>query len=78
MIASGRAEPIEPKELTLILGQPDAGIEPLERRARKSGMAWLVDDLVLPVPGPWHVKVDILVDDFEKASLEGSIVVGLR
>jgi copper transport protein len=77
VVASGRAEPISPKEVTLILAKPDAGIEAIARPARQKGRpGWLVDSLVLPQAGAWQVKVDILVDDFEKASLEGSI--GIR
>jgi copper transport protein len=75
-IASGRAEPLDPKEVTLILAKPDAGIEALERPARKAGRyGWQVDGLVLPLPGPWQVKVEILVNDFETSRLEGSITV---
>lgn len=74
VVASGRAEPISPKEVTLTLSKPDAGIEAIMRPAREDGrQGWLVDGLVLPQAGTWQVKVDILVDDFEKASLEGSI-----
>ena len=77
VVISGRAEPIDPKEVTLVLAMPDAGIEAITRPARREGrQGWLVDGLVLPQPGAWQVKVDILVDDFEKASLEGSI--GIR
>jgi copper transport protein len=76
VVASGRAEPISPKEVTLVLARPDAGIEAIARPARQDGrQGWLVDGLVLPQAGAWQVKVDILVDDFEKASLEGSITV---
>jgi len=74
VIASGRAEPIAPKEVTLVLSKPDAGIEPLERRARNVGRdGWQVDGLVLPQAGSWQVRIDILIDDFEKATLEGSV-----
>lgn len=74
-IATGRAEPMEPKEVRLSLAKPDDGIERIERGARRTGSAWLVEGLALPVPGPWQVKVDILVDDFETTRLEGTIVL---
>lgn len=74
-IVSGRAEPMEPKEVRLSLAKPDEGIERLERGARRTGTAWLVEGLALPVPGLWQLKVDILVDDFETTRLEGTIVV---
>jgi len=76
VVASGRADAISPKEVTLILAKPEAGIEAIARPARHDGrQGWLVDGLVVPLAGAWQVKVDILVDDFEKASLEGSIMV---
>ncbi|SEG50475.1 copper resistance CopC/CopD family protein [Bosea lathyri] len=74
-IATGRGETIEPKEVRLSLARPDAGIEPLQREARRAGSAWLIEGLALPVPGHWQVKVDILVDDFETVRLEGSILL---
>lgn len=74
-IATGQAEAMEPKEVRLSLAKPDEGIERIERGARRTGSAWLVEDLALPMPGHWQVKVDILVDDFETTRLEGTIVL---
>ena len=77
VIASGRAEPIDAKEVTLILSKPDAGIEAITRQAvRSERNAWEVDALPLPVQGPWQAKVSILIDDFEQATLEGTVTVG--
>jgi copper transport protein len=76
VVASGRAEPITPKEVTLVLAKPEAGIEAIMRPARQDGrQGWQVDGLVLPQAGTWQVRLGILVDDFEKASLEGSISI---
>jgi len=75
VVASGRAAPVDPKEVTLVLSKPDAGIGPIERQARRAERGWEVDGLVLPLAGPWQVKVEILVNDFEKASLEGSVTL---
>ncbi|MBM6583022.1 copper resistance protein CopC [Microvirga sp. BT689] len=76
VIASGRAEPTSPKEVILVLARPEAGIEAIARPARRDGrQGWLVEGLVLPQAGAWQVRVDILVDDFEKSSLEGSISI---
>lgn len=76
IITSGRAEPIVPKEVALILIKPDAGIEAITRHAHKAEPnGWEVDTLVLPLAGAWQVKVEILIDDFEKVRLEGSIMV---
>jgi copper transport protein len=68
--------PLEPKEVRLLLSNPSAGIEPLERRAtRVSGETWRVDDLTLPVPGRWQVRIDALVTDFDKLMLEDEIAI---
>jgi copper transport protein len=68
--------PLDPKELTLTLANPGAGIEPFERRAKRVREgAWEVRGLVVPVGGRWDVKVDALVSDFEKVTLEGSITM---
>jgi copper transport protein len=75
VIASGRAVPVDPKEVTLVLSKLDAGIGPLERQAQRAERGWEVDGLVLPLAGPWQVKVEVLVNDFEKASLEGSVTL---
>ena len=77
VVATGRAEPMNPKEITLHLEKPDAGIEPISRQARKVETdEWEVASLALPVAGAWKAKVDILVDDFEEVSLEGTMTVG--
>ena len=78
VIASGRAEPIDAKEVTLILSKPDAGIEAITRQAvRSERNAWEVDALPLcPLAGPWQAKVSILINDFEQATLEGTVTVG--
>jgi copper transport protein len=76
VIASGRAEPIDAKEVTLVLAKSDSGIEAITRQAHKAGRnAWEVDPLVLPLAGTWEAKVGILIDDFEKASLDGTISI---
>lgn len=76
LLSSARAEPVDPKEVTLILANPQAGIEAISRAAQKVGpREWRVQGLILPQAGEWVITVDILVDDFEKASLEGSITL---
>jgi copper transport protein len=75
-LASGRGAPLEPKEVAIAFSNPAAGIEPLERRAARAGRSvWRVDDLVIPVPGRWLVRVDALVSDFDKLTLQAEIDV---
>jgi copper transport protein len=67
---------LDPKEVTVALAKPDAGIEPLERRAVKTAEGtWQVQGLVLPVAGQWRVRIDVLISDFEKATLEDAVAI---
>ena len=66
--------PLEPQEVTLALSNPDAGIEPIRRSAARAGPgAWEVERLVLLPPGKWSARVDLLISDFEKRTLEGTL-----
>jgi copper transport protein len=73
-LMTGDFGPLDPKEVTLTLANPSAGIEPIERKAQRSqDGTWQVDNLVVPQPGRWRVRVDALVTDFNKAILEGEV-----
>jgi copper transport protein len=68
--------PLDAKEVTLVLSNLAAGVEPLKRRATKpDNRPWRVDNLVIPVAGQWTARIDILVSDFEMVKLEGAIDV---
>ncbi|MDJ1158931.1 copper resistance protein CopC [Chelatococcus sp. SYSU_G07232] len=74
VLTGGDFRPLAAREVTLVLAQPAAGIEPIERRAHPTpDGVWRVEDLVVPLPGRWRVRVDALVGDFDKAMLEGDI-----
>jgi len=63
--------PLDAKEVLLVLTNKDAGIEPLHRSAEKGADGiWRVRGLVVPVSGRWNVRVEILISDFEKITLE--------
>jgi copper transport protein len=66
--------PLEAKEVTLSLAQPSRGVESIERQAVKthSGV-WQIERLFVPLPGQWQMRVDMLINDFEKVILEGGI-----
>jgi copper transport protein len=65
------------KEVTVILANPEAGIEPIERKAiRLPDGRWQADGFVMPVAGRWTVRIDVLIDDFDKLMMEGSVIVG--
>ncbi|MEZ0172275.1 copper resistance CopC/CopD family protein [Microvirga sp. TS319] len=75
-LMTGDFAPLDPKEVTVTLAQPQAGIEPMERRAVKAADGtWHVQGLVLPVPGAWRVRVELLISDFEQVSLDGTVEI---
>lgn len=68
--------PLAAQEVTLVLANPAAGIEPIRRPATTTGDgAWRVDGVIIPVAGRWSVRLDVLVSDFEQVRLEGSFEV---
>jgi copper transport protein len=70
-LMTGDGSPLAAKEATLILSQPERGIEPLERAATLGADGyWSVGGVPVPYPGRWHIRIDALVTDFEKISLE--------
>lgn len=69
-------EPMSAKEVTLVLSEPAGGIEAIRRRASKSkDEIWKVDDLLIPRPGIWRLRVEVLINDFEKLSIEDNIQI---
>ncbi len=64
------------REVTVQVGNPEAGIEPIERPAvLGADGAWRVSELSLPVGGEWTVQLDILITDFEQTTLDGTITI---
>ena len=52
-VMDGAFDPLPAKEVTLVLSNAAAGIEPIRRPARLVAGVWRVDDLVVPVAGRW-------------------------
>ena len=74
LVLDGAFQPLTAKEVTLVLANPAAGIEPLRRSAAHAGASnWRIDDLSVPVAGRWNVRVEILVSDFDKVSVEDTV-----
>jgi copper transport protein len=64
------------REATLTLSLPERGVEPFERAAtRGADGSWQVRAVPLPLAGRWHMRIDALVTDFEKITLEGDFEV---
>ena len=70
-VLDGQFNALTVKEVTVTLANPAAGIEPVRRAAVHAGDGhWRVDGLRIPVAGQWIVRVDLLIDDFDKIVLE--------
>ncbi|RXH14413.1 copper resistance CopC/CopD family protein [Bradyrhizobium guangzhouense] len=75
-LMTGEATPLKAKEATLTLSLPERGIEPMERDAELGPDGyWHVRKVELPFAGRWHVRIDALVTDFEKITLEDDLDV---
>lgn len=68
--------PLAAKEVALVLAKPDAGIEPIRLAASHvAETTWRVEGLTIPVSGRWRVRVEALIDDFDKIALEDEVEV---
>lgn len=75
-VMTGDFGPLDAKDVTLVLANPAAGIEPIRRKAVKgSDAVWRIDALAIPIAGRWQVRIDILIDDFRMAKLEDAIEI---
>ena len=75
-LMAGDASPLPAREATLTLSLPERGIEPIERRATLGPDGyWHLRGVPLPLPGRWHMRIDALVTDFEKVTLEDDFEV---
>jgi copper transport protein len=73
-VFDGELRPLAAKEITLVFSNPAAGVEPMRRAAtRESDFLWRVDDLQVPLAGRWRLRVEILINDFEKVALEDEV-----
>jgi copper transport protein len=78
-IMAGDASPLQAKEVSLFLSLPEKGIEPLERKAERGADGiWTIRGVPIPFAGLWRVRVDALVTDFEKVTLEEELDVPAR
>ncbi|CDZ29629.1 copper resistance CopC/CopD family protein [Neorhizobium galegae] len=74
-IAKSDRSPLDPQEVTVVLSNLGAEIEPIRRRAEKGKDGWTVPDIVLPVPGRWRLRLDVIISDFEITRMEGEIEI---
>ncbi|MGQ2906232.1 MAG: copper resistance CopC/CopD family protein [Neoaquamicrobium sediminum] len=77
VLMTGEFGPLDAKEVTFVFSNPAAGIEAFRRKAEKPGNGtWRAEDVVLPLPGNWTIRIDILINDFEIVRIQGQ--VGIR
>jgi copper transport protein len=69
--------PFAAKGVTIFLSNAAAGIEPLRRNAESldDAASWRIDDLRIPIAGRWTLRVDVLISDFEKETLEDDVLL---
>ena len=66
VIMTGDFGALEAKEIDLVLSNLKAGVEPISKRAiKQTDGTWLVDGFVIPLPGQWTARINILISDFE-------------
>jgi copper transport protein len=76
LVLDGEFRPLPVKEVTMFLANTGAGIEPIRRAATLAeGTTWRIDDLRIPLAGRWSLRVDILIDDFDKETLEDDVLL---
>jgi copper transport protein len=75
-LMTGEGTLLAAKEATLTLSLPERGIEPMELEAMRGADGyWHVRKVALPFAGRWHLRIDALVTDFEKITLEDDLEV---
>ena len=84
LVLDGAFQPLAAKEVTLVLANPAAGIEPIRMNATRAGAnggagantsTWRIGDLRIPVAGRWNLRVEILISDFEKRIIEDTVTL---
>jgi copper transport protein len=75
-LMNGDGSLLQAKEATLTLSLPERGIAEIERQGiRGPDGFWHVAKVPLSVPGRWHMRIDALVTDFEKITMEDDLDV---
>jgi copper transport protein len=73
-ILDGQFGPLSAKEVAVVFAKPEARIESLRLPATPvEDTNWRIDHVRLPMLGNWQVRIEILVSDFEKVTLEDSV-----
>lgn len=74
IVLSADFAPLAAKEVTFVFSNPEAGIEPMRRKAElQADGSWRATGVVLPLAGRWQVRLDILVSDFDLVRLQDAV-----
>ena len=77
LVVTSGGNPTDVMEVTLRLARPDLGIEEITRLMQHVGPGrYRLDGPELTVAGPWRLRIDLLVSDFEKQSAEVLVTIG--
>lgn len=78
-LMNGDGTLLHAKEATLTLSLPERGIEEIERQGTlEPDGFWHVGKVPLAIPGRWHMRIDALVTDFDKITLEDDLDVATQ
>jgi len=68
--------PLAAREIVVVFSRPADGIEGLARKLASTAEGpWTAEGVMLPSPGRWTVRVELLVTDFDKVGLDGEIEI---
>src|SRR5262249_37945370 len=78
-LMNGDGTLLQAKEATLTLSLPERDIAEIERQGTLGPDGfWHVKQVPLAAPGRWHMRIDALVTDFEKITLEDDLDIATR
>jgi copper transport protein len=68
-LADAQSRPLAVQAVEIVLSDPQGRTEPIRREARRQGAGWQIDAVGIPTAGPWLLRLDLLVSDFDRISL---------
>lgn len=75
-LATPDGEPISARTVRLSFSSLAVDLAPITRTADADGEGnWRVEQLVLPLAGPWTVEVETRISDFEMVKLTGDVTI---
>jgi copper transport protein len=70
-------KPVAAREVTMDWELPAAGVAPLRHSLTTLGPGFFgADDMTLPLAGQWSLRLDVLIDDFDKRIFRTEVPVG--